>query len=78
LLTSEELTCLNNHLVHCILRIITTHGGNSFTQFQRNIIDSAPATKHKIDLHQTPLHPLPAFDIDESTIVGGAEVVDSI
>lgn len=78
LLSPSESTAFTNHLVHCILRVIVTHGGKAFAQFQSELDRSCPSTEHKIELHQTPLHPLPAFEIDESTIVGGAEVVDAI
>jgi hypothetical protein len=78
LLTSKESASLNENLIHCILRIIVTHGGDQFKKFYADLERTCPLTEHKIDLHQTPLHPLPAFDIDESTIVGGAFVVDAI
>jgi len=78
LLTSKESDCLQEHLVHCLLRIIVTHGGDTFKKFRADVDRTTPSTEYKIELHQTPLHPLPAFDIDESTIVGGAEVVDAI
>ncbi|KAJ7804261.1 hypothetical protein B0H14DRAFT_3091849 [Mycena olivaceomarginata] len=35
-------------------------------------------TPEQIDLHKTPLHPLPAWNIDESTIIGNTEVVEAI
>ncbi|KAF8952571.1 hypothetical protein BDZ97DRAFT_1603354, partial [Flammula alnicola] len=78
LLNSAESASLKENLVHCILRIIVTHGGEPFKKFHADLDRTSPSTEHKIELHQTPLHPLPAFDIDESTIVGGAEVVDAI
>ncbi|KDR71311.1 hypothetical protein GALMADRAFT_39882, partial [Galerina marginata CBS 339.88] len=78
LLTAQESKSLNENLVHCILRIIVTHGGESFKKFRADLERTCPSTEHKIDLHQTPLHPLPAFDIDESTIIGGAGVVDAV
>ncbi|KAF9473607.1 hypothetical protein BDN70DRAFT_816988 [Pholiota conissans] len=78
LLSRAESLSLNENLLHCALSIIITHGGEGFQKFRRNLQESAPSTEYKVDLHQTPLHPLPAFDIDESTIVGGAEVIDAI
>lgn len=45
-----------------------------FNKFQRDLKHVAPQSAHKIYLHQTPLHPLPALDIDESTIIDGADV----
>lgn len=78
LLSSGEHSALNKQLIHCILRIAVTHGGESFEKFRAALETSLPSSPYKIELHQTALHPLPAFDIDESTIVGGAEVVDAI
>jgi len=37
-----------------------------------------PKTPQKIKLHKTDLHPLPAWNIDESTITGNAEVDEAI
>jgi len=78
ILSASEGQKLSEHLLHCILRIIITHGGDGFKKFTTDLDKSLPVIPHKIDLHKTNLHPLPAFNIDELTIVGGAEVVDSI
>ncbi|KAF8153776.1 hypothetical protein B0H34DRAFT_753214 [Crassisporium funariophilum] len=78
LLSSEEAQTLSINLWHCILRIIVTHGGEGFKKFLSDLNRTLPCTDHKIEIHKTPLHPLPAFDIDESTIIGGAEVVDKV
>ena len=60
------------------MRIIITHGGDNFSRFQGDLERVIPQSTHKIDsLHQTPPHSLP-LDIDESTIVGGADAVDAI
>ncbi|KAJ7800632.1 hypothetical protein B0H14DRAFT_3092571 [Mycena olivaceomarginata] len=40
--------------------------------------ESLPVTADQIELHQTPLHPTPAWNIDQSTIIGNDEVVDAI
>ncbi|KAH7917985.1 hypothetical protein BV22DRAFT_1025352, partial [Leucogyrophana mollusca] len=58
--------------------IIVDHGGQKFTRFQTNLDNSQPATPSKIEVHKTPLHPLPAMNIDESTIVGNGEVVEAV
>jgi hypothetical protein len=78
LLNSDESEDLYQNLHHCILRIIMAHGGESFMKFDKDLEQTALWTPYKIDLHQTSLHPLPAFDIDESTIVGGADVIEAI
>ncbi|KAF8056881.1 hypothetical protein FPV67DRAFT_1430943 [Lyophyllum atratum] len=78
LLNDNESRRLRMHVTHCILRIIVAHGGEGFKKFQRDLERTTPCTPEKIELNETSLHPLPAFDIDESTIVGGAQVVDAI
>ncbi|KAJ7175659.1 hypothetical protein C8R46DRAFT_1160852 [Mycena filopes] len=40
--------------------------------------DALPVTPDKIELHQTVLHPTPAWNIDQSTIIPNAEVADAI
>lgn len=78
LLTREETARLNQQLLFCILRIIIKHGGEKFARFQAALDKLQPETAEKIDLHKTPLHPLPGMNIDESTIIGNAEVVEAI
>ncbi|KAJ7660439.1 hypothetical protein B0H17DRAFT_1260445 [Mycena rosella] len=78
LLTAPEMAMMDKCLRHCILRIIVEHGGEKFKRFCDEVEKSLPVTPKKIELHQTPLHPLPAWDIDESTIVGNAEVAAAI
>ena len=78
LLNSNETKFFNRSLTHCLLRIIITHGGEKFEKFQEDLERTQPVTEHKIHLHMTPLHPLPAMNIDESTIIGNDEVVTAI
>jgi hypothetical protein len=78
LLNAEETKFFNNSLIHCILRIIVTHGGEKFRKFQEALELHQPETEEKIELYKTPLHPLPAMNIDESTIIGNADVVEAI
>lgn len=78
LLNQTESKMLHTNLTHCVLRIIITHGGDGFMKFTKDLELSVPWSADRIELHKTPLHPLPAYDIDESTIIGGAEVVDAV
>ncbi|KII85092.1 hypothetical protein PLICRDRAFT_116530 [Plicaturopsis crispa FD-325 SS-3] len=77
LLNEAESQTLDTCLVYCVLRIIITHGGEKFAKFREELELSAPATDHLIEVHRTPLHPLPPVEIDESTIVGNSEVIDA-
>lgn len=78
LLSPSETLMLDRCLHHCILHIIITHGGEKFEKFKDSLEKSLPESEYKIELHKTPLHPLPAWNIDESTILGQAEVVEAI
>ncbi|KAJ7599782.1 hypothetical protein C8J56DRAFT_999560 [Mycena floridula] len=76
--TPEEAAEFEKALVHCILRIAVQHGGEKFKKFQKDLDKTEPASKHRIDVHRTDLHPLPAFELDESTITGNAMVDEAI
>jgi hypothetical protein len=78
LLNAEKTQFFNNCLIHCILQIIVAHGGEKFNKFQEALDLNLPETDEKIELHKTPLYPLPAINIDKSTIIGNAEVIKAI
>ncbi|KAJ7731865.1 hypothetical protein B0H16DRAFT_1427291 [Mycena metata] len=78
LLTAAETEVMDKCLRHCILRIIVDHGGEHFKKFCDNVDGSLPVTADKIETHKTPLHALPAWNIDQSTIIANAEVADAI
>lgn len=78
LLSVPEAELMDKCLRHCILRIIVDHGGENFEKFRTALDNTLPVTADKIDLHKTALHPLPAWNIDQSTIIGNEEVVDAI
>ncbi|KAJ7803922.1 hypothetical protein B0H14DRAFT_3091919 [Mycena olivaceomarginata] len=63
---------------HCILHIIVEHGGEKFQKFRAALDEALPVTPDKIDLHQTPLHPLPAWNINQATIIANEEVVEAV
>ncbi|EAU85202.2 hypothetical protein CC1G_06218 [Coprinopsis cinerea okayama7 len=74
----EEEELFRECLIHCILRIAVAHGGEGFNKFQRKLTETLPRTNQAIDIHKTELHPLPTWKIDESSIVGNAEVIDTL
>jgi hypothetical protein len=78
LLTAAEAELVDKCLRHCILRIIVEHGGEKFKRFCVDVEKTLPVTSDKIELHRTPLHPMPAWNIDQSTIIGNEEVADAI
>ncbi|KAI0721793.1 hypothetical protein C8Q72DRAFT_877971 [Fomitopsis betulina] len=80
LLTPSENQAFTDLLRHTILSIIVNHGGPAFTHFKPAVDPSASRTivDCKIPIHTTKVFPLPTMEIDESTIVGNAEVVESM
>lgn len=76
--TPKEASMFNENIVFTILRIIVNHGGEGFKKFEDDLQKNQPTTPQKIKLHKTELHPLPAWNIDESTIIGNAEVDEAI
>jgi hypothetical protein len=78
LLSAPELETMDKCLRHCILRIIVEHGGEKFEKFRKALDKALPVTADKIELHQTVLHPTPAWNIDQSMIIANAEVADAI
>ncbi|KAJ7753253.1 hypothetical protein B0H16DRAFT_1723284 [Mycena metata] len=77
-LDAAESDFLTNNLVHTILRIIVRHGGEGFAKWQKDLDTSQPASEDVIEVHKTTLHPLPAMEIDESSITGNVEVIEEI
>ncbi|KAK7029753.1 hypothetical protein R3P38DRAFT_3188615 [Favolaschia claudopus] len=78
ILDETESTFLTKNMVHTILRIIVLHGGEGFQRWQDDLDASQPVSDDVIDVHQTALHPLPAMEIDESSITGNVEVIEEI
>ncbi|KAK0437645.1 hypothetical protein EV421DRAFT_1973700 [Armillaria borealis] len=76
--TPAELALMDKCLIHCLLRILVMHGGPAFTVFQSRLDKTLPVTEDKIKPHKTELHPMPAWNIDESTIIGQDDVVHAI
>ncbi|KAK7013469.1 hypothetical protein R3P38DRAFT_3206790 [Favolaschia claudopus] len=78
MLNQEESTFLTKNMVHTILRIVVLHGGEGFERWRKDLDASQPVSDDVIEVHKTPLHPLPAMEIDESSITGNVEVVEEI
>lgn len=76
--TPQEQKVFKNNLIFTILRIIVNHGGPGFKKFREDLDKHQPETAEKIPVHTTDLHPLPSWNIDESSIVGNAEVDQAI
>lgn len=78
LLTAHETAQFHESIVYTICDIIITHGGDKLAHFRKELEKRHPQLNNKINPHVTPLHPMTAFPIDESTIVGNGEVAEAI
>ncbi|KAJ7573000.1 hypothetical protein C8J56DRAFT_1008478 [Mycena floridula] len=58
--------------------MVFQHGGAGFQKFKKKLDETVPDSKCRIEVHKTDLHPLPAFELDESTIIGNALVDEAI
>ncbi|KAJ3532193.1 hypothetical protein NMY22_g7845 [Coprinellus aureogranulatus] len=78
LLTEQEQVDLSKNLVATTLRIIVEFGGDEFAKFKDNMEAFQPTTSEKVKPQKTKLFPLPAWNIDESSITGNVEVNNAI
>jgi len=65
-------------MIHTILRIIINHGGPGFNRWRAFMEKCQPVTGDTIEVHKTDVHPLSAFEVDESSTVGNVEVNNCI
>ncbi|KAI0071978.1 hypothetical protein K474DRAFT_1605970 [Panus rudis PR-1116 ss-1] len=78
-LSQSENLELRELLSYTVLRILIAQGGGRFKRFQGEVDKLTPPLSSKdIPLHKTDIYPLPAMQIDESSTVGNAEVVETI
>ena len=76
--TKDERKAFKSHLIFTILQILVKHGGQGFEHFQDDLDKAQPETADKIKPYKLQLHPLPAWNIDESSITGNADVIEAI
>ena len=76
--TKEERQAFKSNLIFTILRILVKQGSQGFERFQEDLDKTQPETVDKIKTHKSELHPLPAWNIDGSSITGNAEVIEAI
>ena len=76
--SSEEAFNFKENLIFTLLWIIIKHGGEGFKKFEKDLEKYQLVSDYKIEMHCTELFPLPAWQIDESSIIGNAEVDQAI
>lgn len=77
-LTPDEQAFHRKCTIHTILRILISQGGEHFVRFKKDLENCRPDSDTKIPLHKTDVYPLPAMNINESSIIGNAEVMEAI
>ncbi|KAI0675801.1 hypothetical protein C8Q78DRAFT_963648 [Trametes maxima] len=75
--TPEEARLFQLSLEHAVMRDLVSRT-DLFARFHADVAACLPGTDSQIPLHKTDVYPLPAMNIDESSITGNAEVVDTI
>ncbi|KZT69353.1 hypothetical protein DAEQUDRAFT_646439, partial [Daedalea quercina L-15889] len=78
ILDSSENNLLTTLLEHNVLRIITSHGGSTFARFAPDVLCTMPRTSECIALHKTDVYPLRAMNIEEMSVKGNAEVLETV
>lgn len=78
LLNKTEAALFKECLIHTVARVIVTQGGSGFKKYKPALDRRQPFTAERIQPHKTPIFPLGAWQIDESTINGNAEVGEII
>ncbi|RDX50743.1 hypothetical protein OH76DRAFT_1348447 [Lentinus brumalis] len=73
----DEAKAFRESLEHALLRDLVDHCA-SLTRFRREVEACLPGRDDQIPLHQTDIYPLPAMQIDESSITGNAQVMDAM
>ncbi|KAJ7157684.1 hypothetical protein C8R43DRAFT_1096056 [Mycena crocata] len=77
-LNATDTAFFIENMVHTILRTIVLHGGEGFEKWKADVDAAQPVSADVIEVHKTPLHPLPTMEIDESSITGNVEVIEEI
>lgn len=77
-LTATEAKLVHEALIHTILGILVRYGGEGFRRWKSDLEETQPHSQETIDVHSTPIHPLPAMEIDENSMTGNVEVIETI
>ena len=78
ILSPEEQDMQRKCMIHAVLRILVKYGGEHYSRFKNDVEESTPRTEDQIKLHKTDVYPLPTMNINESSITGNAEVMETI
>ena len=76
---NNEKLLFRNCLIHDIVQLVIDFSGQaSLKAFASVAMKEQPHSHHQIKVHKTNIYPLPALNIDESTIKGNAEVDEAV
>ncbi|KAG8775449.1 hypothetical protein FRC12_001484 [Ceratobasidium sp. 428] len=74
-LTPEEYRLEETSLVQTVLGILIEHGGEAFSRFKKPFKEDFP---HLAPIGANKLHPLPAMNVNESSVDGNIDVYEAI
>ncbi|KAJ8089939.1 hypothetical protein PM082_018517 [Marasmius tenuissimus] len=76
---NDEKLLFDHCLVHDIVQIIIEFSGqDQLRVYQTTAKQKQPVSLHRIEVHKTKVYPLPALNIDKSTIKGVGEVDEAV
>ncbi|KAG8699950.1 hypothetical protein FRC09_006271 [Ceratobasidium sp. 395] len=78
LLSPHERKLHRELMIHAILRILITHTGSPLAHYAPIINASQPNTEDVIEVHQSQTYPMRAMEIDESSIDGTIDVMNTL
>ncbi|KAG9088039.1 hypothetical protein FRC07_012688 [Ceratobasidium sp. 392] len=78
ILSPNERLLHHQLMIHTILRMIVCHGGQRFSPYLPILEATQPSTDKLIPLHQSRTYPLPAMEINESSIDGAINVMSGL
>ncbi|KAG9076766.1 hypothetical protein FRC06_009329, partial [Ceratobasidium sp. 370] len=78
ILSPKEQTLHRQLMIYTILRLVIYNGGKRFAHYMPILEATQPSTNHLIELHQSLTHPLPAMEIDESSVDGAITVMNNL
>lgn len=66
------------YMIYTVLRRIIKTGGDYFIRYSSHLKNRSPLSSKQVSLRKDPLYPLPAMEVDESSIVGQINVLNTI
>jgi hypothetical protein len=76
--TETEGTFFHKNMIHTILRMIVRYDGEGFECWKKDLDESQPVSDDQITLHLSPVHLVPAMEIDENLTKGNIKIIGAM